>query len=127
MRYVLGMMILAFAGCGFLLLVRFARELAQWIAACRRMLRAEGEVVEIVQKEAPIMHGEFGHGLLTCSSRSSASCALQECQFGSRPQGSGGGPVVSPTALDHSGNTNDPGGVVGASASAALWCGKRAA
>lgn len=54
----LGLMIVAFAGCGLLLLVLFARELVQRIAARHRMLRTEGEVVEIIQKEAPHSPGE---------------------------------------------------------------------
>lgn len=58
MRFIVGLMIVAFAGCGLLLLVLFAREFAQRIAARRRMLRAEGEVVAVVRKNAPRSTGE---------------------------------------------------------------------
>lgn len=53
MPYLLGLMIVAFGGCGLLLLVLFARELIRRLAARGRMLRAEGEVVDIVRKVAP--------------------------------------------------------------------------
>jgi hypothetical protein len=52
-RYIVGLMVVAFAGGGLLLLAMFARELAQRIAARRRMLRSEGEVVEVVRQAAP--------------------------------------------------------------------------
>ncbi len=52
-------MIVAFAGCGFALMALFARELVQRIVARRRLLGAEGEVVDVVRKLAPRGPGQF--------------------------------------------------------------------
>ena len=53
MRYLVGLMIVAFAGCGFALMALFAREFLRRVAARRRLLRTEGEVVDVVRKAAP--------------------------------------------------------------------------
>src|SRR5262245_6478534 len=53
-----GLMIVAFAGCGFALMALFPRELVQRVAARHRLLRTEGEVVDVVQKTAPLSPGE---------------------------------------------------------------------
>lgn len=58
MRYMVGLMIVVFAGCGLMLIALFTRELVQRFAARRRFLRAEGEVVHIVRKNAPRSSGE---------------------------------------------------------------------
>lgn len=58
LRYRVGLMIVAFAVCGFALMALIARELVQRAAARRRLLRTEGAVVDVVRKTAPRSPGQ---------------------------------------------------------------------